>query len=83
MGPKKKTRKSPGPCYGPPTDFKDIDSLFTLRDVLSGLAFKKLQHPDLSHNKVFDIVENIVRQKFLKANPSIPLICPLSAIKKN
>ena len=82
MGPKKKTRKSPGPCYGPPTDFKDIDSLFTLRDVLSGLAFKKLQHPDLSHNKVFDIVENIVRQKFLKANPSIPLICPLSAIKK-
>ena len=82
MGPKKKTRKSAGACYGPPADFNDTGSLFTLRDVLAGVAFKKLEHPGLPENQIYDIVEKIIRGKFLQANPALPLISPNSVIKK-
>ena len=82
MGPKKKTRRSAGPCYGPPAVFKDTGSLFTLKDVLSGFAFKKLEHPDLGENEIFDTVDKIVRQKFIVANPALPLISPDSVKKK-
>ena len=82
MGPRKKTRKSSGACYGPPADLTDTGSLYTLRDVLAGVAFKKLQNPDLSESQVHDTVEKIVRQKFLQANPSLPLITPNSVIRK-
>ena len=82
MGPKKKTRKSSGACYGPPADLNDTGSLFTLRDVLAGVAFKKMQNPNLSESQVHDTVEKIVRQKFLQANPNLPLITPIAVIRK-
>ena len=82
MGPHKNSRRSAGPCYGLPADFKDTGSLYTLNDVLSGIAFKKLKNPDLSENKIYDIVDKIVRQKFILANPALPLISPDSVKRK-
>ena len=68
MGPKKRTRKSALTCYGPPVKLPDTGCLVTLRDVLAGVDFEKLQFPDNSSRKQHDVVENLVRQKFFQAN---------------
>ena len=81
MGPKKKTRQT-NPCYGPPTGLPDTCSLYTLRDVLAGVEFEKLQQPELNNSQIHNIIENKVRQKFQQANPHLALITASSATSK-
>ena len=82
MGPKKRTRKSALTCYGPPVKLPDTGCLVTLRDVLAGVDFEKLQFPDNSNRKQHEFVENLVRQKFFQANPRLPLISEHAAVVK-
>ena len=61
----------------------DQGSLYTLREVLSALAFEVEQNPDVNSVQVHcQTVEKAVRSKFLEANPRLPLITVDSAVKK-
>ena len=78
----KKTRSS-WSCYGAPAKLPDQGSLYTLREVLSAVAFEAEQNPDTSSTQAnYDTVEKAVRLKFLEANPRLPLITADSVIRK-
>ena len=78
----KKTRSS-WSCYGAPAKLPDQGSLYTLREVLSAVAFEAEQNPGTSSTQDdYDTVEKAVRLKFLQANPRLPLITADSVIKK-
>ena len=84
MPPKKKSKtRSDFSCIRDPPELPDKGSLYTLREVLSAIAFeseaKNLPLQTISH---FGTVEKAVRHKFMESNPRLPLITEEAALKK-
>ena len=78
----KKTRSS-WSCYGAPAKLPDQGTLYTLRDVLSAVAFEAEQNPGENYTQAQNItVVRAVRLKFMEANPRLPLITPDAVIRK-
>ena len=82
MPPKKKPKtRSSWSCYGAPVKLPDHGLLYTLKEVLSAVAFEaeKSNTPPMAH---YGTVEKEIRLKFKQGNPKLPLISDDSAIKK-